>query len=105
MYFDDLGAGPSHAPLAGPGESSRIFTTDWRWYYRECPRVCGCISRMRESWSSVWAFQVESRTLICRAAVVGAAMTGRLPPGPEGPLAGGAPPPERGLGGGALEAP
>jgi hypothetical protein len=25
----------------GPGESSRIFTADWRWYYRECLRVCG----------------------------------------------------------------
>jgi hypothetical protein len=48
---------------------------------------------------------VESQTLIHRAAVAGVAMTGRLPPGPEGPLAGGAPPPERGPGGGALEAP
>jgi hypothetical protein len=32
-------------------------------------------------------------------------MTGRLPPGPEGPIVGGAPPPEGGVGGGALEAP
>jgi hypothetical protein len=37
--------------------------------------------------------------------VAGAAMTGRLPPGPEGPIVGGAPPPEGGPGGGALEAP
>jgi hypothetical protein len=34
----------------------------------------------------------ELQTLIHRAVVVGAAMTGRLPPGPGGPLAGGAPP-------------
>jgi hypothetical protein len=32
-------------------------------------------------------------------------MTGRIPPGPKGPLAGGAPPLERGLGGGALDMP
>jgi hypothetical protein len=32
-------------------------------------------------------------------------MTGRLPPGPEGPVVGGGPPPEGGAGGGALEAP
>jgi hypothetical protein len=43
--------------------------------------------------------------MVRRAAVAGATMTGRLPPGPKGPLAGGAPPPERGPGGGALEAP
>jgi hypothetical protein len=47
----------------------------------------------------------ESRTLIRRAAVAGAAMTGRLPPGPEGPGAGGVPPPEGGPGAGALEVP
>jgi hypothetical protein len=45
------------------------------------------------------------RTVVRRAAVAGAAMTGRLPPGPEGPIVGGAPPPEGGAGGGALEAP
>jgi hypothetical protein len=38
-------------------------------------------------------------------AIMGVAMTGRLPPGPKGPLDGGAPPAERGPGGGALEAP
>jgi hypothetical protein len=32
-------------------------------------------------------------------------MTGWLPPGSEGPIAGGAPPPEGGPGGGSLEAP
>jgi hypothetical protein len=32
-------------------------------------------------------------------------MTGQLPPSPEGPIVGGAPPPEGGVGGGALEAP
>jgi hypothetical protein len=44
-------------------------------------------------------------TVVQRAVVAGVAMTGRLPPGPEGPLAGGAPPLERGPSGGALEAP
>jgi hypothetical protein len=48
---------------------------------------------------------VEWQTLICREAVAGEAMTGWLPPGLEGPLASGAPSPERGLGGGSLEAP
>jgi hypothetical protein len=47
----------------------------------------------------------ELQTLIHRAAIAGEAMTGRLPPGPGGPPAGGAPPPDRGPGGGALEAP
>jgi hypothetical protein len=43
--------------------------------------------------------------MVHRAVVAGATMTRRLPPGPEGPLAGGVPPPKRGPGGGALEAP
>jgi hypothetical protein len=55
----------------GPGESSRIFTTAWRWYYRECLRACGHIFRMRESWSSVWAFRWSGRTLIHRASCSG----------------------------------
>jgi hypothetical protein len=45
------------------------------------------------------------QTMVQRAAVAGAAMTGRPPLGPEGPIAGGAPPLEGALGGGALEAP
>ena len=45
------------------------------------------------------------KTMVQRAAVVGDVMTGRLPPGPEGPIVGGAPSPERGPGGEALEAP
>jgi hypothetical protein len=50
-------------------------------------------------------FWMESWTLIHRAAVAGVTMTGRFPPGPEGPIAGGVPPPEGGPGGGALEVP
>jgi hypothetical protein len=45
------------------------------------------------------------QVMVRRAAVVGAAMIGRLPPGPEGPVVGGGPLPEGGVGGGALEAP
>jgi hypothetical protein len=45
------------------------------------------------------------RIVVRRAAVAGVAMTRRLPLGPEGPVVGGAPPPEGGVGGGALEAP
>jgi hypothetical protein len=48
---------------------------------------------------------IELRTLIRREDVAGSAMTGRLPPRPEGILVGGAPPPETGPGGGAIEAP
>jgi hypothetical protein len=44
-------------------------------------------------------------TVVRRAYVVVVALTGILPLGPEGPLDGGAPLPERGPGGGALEAP
>jgi hypothetical protein len=44
-------------------------------------------------------------TVVRREAIAGVAMTGRLPPCPEGPILGGAPPPERGPGGDALEAP
>jgi hypothetical protein len=45
------------------------------------------------------------QTMVRRAAVAGDAMTGQLPPGPEGPIMGGAPPPKGGPGGGVLEAP
>jgi hypothetical protein len=34
------------------------------------------------------------RVMVRRATVVGAAMIRRLPPGPEGPVVGGGPPPE-----------
>jgi hypothetical protein len=47
---------------------------------------------------------VELWTLIHRVVVLRATMTGKLPPGPGGTLAGGAPPPDRGPGGGTLEA-
>jgi hypothetical protein len=42
---------------------------------------------------------------VWQVAVAGATMTGRLPPSLEGPVVGGAPPPEGGVGDGALEAP
>jgi hypothetical protein len=45
------------------------------------------------------------QTMVRREEVAGATMTGRLPPGLEGPIVGGEPPPKGGLGGGALEAP
>jgi hypothetical protein len=45
------------------------------------------------------------RTVVWRAKIAGVAMTGRLPPGQEGLIVGGSPPPKGGVGGGALEAP
>jgi hypothetical protein len=45
------------------------------------------------------------RTVVRKVVVAGVAMTRRLPPGPEGPIVGGAPLPEGGVGGGALAAP
>jgi hypothetical protein len=45
------------------------------------------------------------RVMVQRAIVAGASMTRRLPPCPEGPVMGGGPPPEGGVGGGSLEAP
>jgi hypothetical protein len=48
---------------------------------------------------------MELWTLIYRAVVAGATMTGRPPLRPEGPLGDGVPPLDKGLGHGALEAP
>jgi hypothetical protein len=45
------------------------------------------------------------QAVVWRATVVGASMTGRLPPILEGPVVGGGPSPKGGEGGGALEAP
>jgi hypothetical protein len=45
------------------------------------------------------------RVMVRQEAVAGAAMARWLPPGLEGPLVGGGPPPEGVVGGGALEAP
>jgi hypothetical protein len=43
------------------------------------------------------------RAVVRWVVVAGAAMTRRIPPGPEGPVVDGGPPPEGGAGGGALE--
>jgi hypothetical protein len=59
--YDDPGAGPSHAAPTEVDGELRSFVTDWGWYYREYLRACGLISRMRESWSSVWAFWQSHR--------------------------------------------
>ena len=48
---------------------------------------------------------IDLQTLIHRVSVVGADMTTWLPPGLDDPLASGAPPLERGLGGGGIEVP
>jgi hypothetical protein len=45
------------------------------------------------------------QTVVQEEVVAGVAMTGQLPPGLEGRIVSGALPPERGPGGGALEAP
>jgi hypothetical protein len=102
--FDDPGAGPSHAPPTEAGGEFKDVRHHLEAYYRECLRACGHVSWTRESWNSVWVFWWHGGLWFERV-VAGATMTGRLPPGPEGPLAGGAPPPERGPGGDALEAP
>jgi hypothetical protein len=47
----------------------------------------------------------ELQTLICRVAIAGEAMTGKLSPGPGAPPSYGAPPPYRGPRVGALEVP
>jgi hypothetical protein len=103
--FDDPGAGSSHAPLAEAGgefEDIRhhleavlqgVLEGMWSWIQDE-----GVLEQC-VGVPLVW------RTMVRRAVVAGVAMTGRFPPGPEGPIVGGVPPPERGPGGGALEAP
>jgi hypothetical protein len=95
-HFDDPGAGPSHAPPAEAGgefEDIRhrleavlqgVPEGMWSWIQDE-GILEQCVGVPLVWW-----------TMVRRAAVAGAAMTGRLPPGPEGPIVGGAPPPERG---------
>ena len=103
--FDDPSAGPSHAPLAEAGGNFEDI--------RRCSEVL--LHRVPEGmWSCIQDEGILEQCvgvplmwwfIVRRAVVAGATMTRRLPPGLEGPIVGGAPPPEGGLGGGALEAP
>jgi hypothetical protein len=103
--YDDPGAVPSHTPLAGVNEEFEDFHRRLEAVLQGVPEGMWIHIQDEVFLEQCVGLIAESRTLIHRVAVEGATMTGRLPPGPEGPLASGAPPPERGPGGGALEAP
>jgi hypothetical protein len=103
--FDDLGVGPSHAPLAeakGEFEDIRHLLEAvlqgvpkgmWSWIQDEgvLEKCMGVLL--------VW------RTVVRREAIASAVMTGTFPRGVEGPIDSGVPPLERGPCGVDLEAP
>jgi hypothetical protein len=103
--FDDPGARPLHAPPAEAGGDSEDI------HHHLEAVLQGVLEGM---WSRIQDEGILEKcvgvplmwwAVVRRAAVVGAAMTGRLSPGLEGPVVGGAPLPRGGAGGGVLEAP
>jgi hypothetical protein len=103
--FDDPGVGPSHAPPADAGVDFEDIRRRLEAVLQGMPE--GMWSRIQDEGILEQCVGIPPpwRAVVRRAAVAGAAMTGRLPPGQEGPVVGGGPPPEGGAGGGALEAP
>jgi hypothetical protein len=103
--FDDPGAGPSHAPPAEAGGDFEDIRRRLEAVLQGVPEGMWSCIQDEGILEQCVGVSLTWQTVVRRAAVAGAAMTGRLPPGPEGPIVGGAPPPEGGAGGGALEAP
>jgi hypothetical protein len=103
--FDDLGAGPSHAPLADAGADFEDIRRCMEAVLQGMPE--GMWSRIQDEGilEQCVGVPLPWQAVVRRAAVAGAAMTRRLPPNLEGPVVGGGPPPEGGAGSGALEAP
>jgi hypothetical protein len=104
-WFDDPGVGPSLAPPVDVGADFEDI------HHRLEAVLQGVLEGM---WSRIQdevileqcvGILLPWRAMVRRAAVAGAAMTGRLPPGQEGPIVGGGPLLEGGVGGGSLEAP
>jgi hypothetical protein len=112
--FDDPGAGPSHAPPVAAGvdydDIHRRLETDLQDVSE------GMWTRIQDESFLEQCVGVPPpwRAIVRREAVLDAMMSGRLPPGQEGPMGGPPPPgsggggpplPEGEAGGGAIEAP
>jgi hypothetical protein len=103
--FDDPSVGPSHAP---PTDAEVDFDDIRRRLEAVLQGVPeGMWSRIQDEGILEQCVGIPPpwRAVVRWAAVVGAVMTERLPPGQEGPIVGGGPPHEGGVGGGSLEAP
>jgi hypothetical protein len=103
--YDDPGAGLSHAPPAKVMGEFDDFHRRLEAVLQGVPERMWVRIQDEGILEQCIVLSAELWTLTRRAAVAGAVMTGRLPPGPEGPRASGVPPPERGPSVGALEAP
>jgi hypothetical protein len=103
--YDDPSVGPSHALPTGASEEFEDFCRQLEVVLQGVPEGKWTQIQDEGVLEKCVGLPTELWTLIRRAAIAGAVMIGRLPPGLEGPLASGAPPPERGPDGGAIEAP
>jgi hypothetical protein len=113
--FDDPGAGPSHAPLAAAGDDDDLVR-QFETVFRDVLEGMWTRIQDEEFLEQCIGLPPPWRSIMRRAAVLAAMMSGRLPAGQGGPAdvpppppgAGGGgppPPPEGGAAGGALEAP
>jgi hypothetical protein len=103
--FDDLGVGPSHAPLADVGVDFEDIRCHLEAMLQSVPE--GMWSRIQDEGILEQCVGISPpwQAVVRRVVVTSAAMTRRLPPGQEGPVGGGKPLPKGGVGSGALEAP
>jgi hypothetical protein len=104
-HFDDPGVGPSHAPLVEAGGDFEDIHRRLEAVLQGVPKGMWSHIQDKGILEQCVGVSLMWQTIVRRAAVAGAAMIGWLPPGPKGPIVGGAPPPKGGAGGGALEAP
>jgi hypothetical protein len=104
-HFDDPGTGPSHAPPAEAGGDFEDIHHHLEAVLQGVPKGMWLCIQDEGIIEKCVGVPLMWQTMVRRAVVVGAAMTGWLPPGPKGPIVGGAPPPEGGPRGGSLEAP
>jgi hypothetical protein len=101
--FDDPGAGPSHAPQVEVDRDLEDFRRQLEVVLQGVPEGMWSHIQDERVLEQCVGGPTELQTLIHREVVAGETMTGRLPPRPGGPPAGGVPP--AGPGGGALGAP
>jgi hypothetical protein len=93
-HFDDPGVGPLHAPPTKSGGDFEDIRRHLEAVLHGVPE--GMWSRIQDKGVLEQCVEVPLmwQSIVWRATVAGVAMTGRLPPGPEGPIVGGAPPPK-----------
>jgi hypothetical protein len=112
--FDDPGAGPSHAPPVAAGVDYDDIHRRLEMVLQDVPEGMWTCIQDESFLEQCVGVPPPWRAIVRREAVLAAMMSGRLPPGQEGPMGGppppgagggGPPPPEGGAGGGAIEAP